>query len=154
MRYRLQTLARSFWQWLPVGVRVRAARATQQKFTVSTTGIVINSDGKVLLLEHVLRPGSGWALPGGFLNAGEQPADGLIRELREETGLDVVNVRAYFARLDRRHIEMFFTADPVGKAIVNSREIMDLGWFSLEELPAGMSRHQIRLIAEVLDAKV
>jgi len=133
---------------------VRAARATQQKFTVSTTAIVINDDRKVLLLEHVLRPGSGWALPGGFLNADEQPADGLIREIREETGLDLKNVRAYFARADRRHIEIFFTAEPIGEAIVNSREIMDLGWFSFDELPSGMSRHQIRLIAEVLAEKV
>jgi|SRR6185369_3946032 len=154
MLYKLQTLARSFWQWLPVGVRVRAARSTQQKFTVSTTGIIINGERKVLLLEHVLRPGSGWALPGGFLNAGEQPADGLIRELREETGLEVVNVRSHFARLDRRHIEIFFTAEPIGEAVVKSREIMDLGWFSFEELPTGMSRHQIRLIAEVLAEKV
>ena len=87
------------------------------------------------------------------MNAGEQPADGLIREIREETGLKLANVQAYFARADRRHIEIFFTADPVGEASVNSREIMDLGWFSLEELPEGMSLHQRHLIAGFLADK-
>lgn len=154
MLHKLQTLTRAFWQWLPVGVRVRAARATQQKFTVSTTAIIINPEDKVLLLEHVLRPGSGWALPGGFLNAGEQPKDGMIREIREEAGLELTNVRAYFARADRRHIEIFFTAEPVSEAKVNSREIMDLGWFTLAELPKGMSSMQRDLIAEVLAGKV
>ena len=154
MLYKLQTLARSFWQWLPSGLRVRAARSTQQKFTVSATAIIVNDDRRVLLLEHVLRPGSGWALPGGFLNAGEHPADALIREIREETGLALENVKAHFTRTDCRHIEIFFTADPVGEATVNSREIMDLKWFTLEELPAGMSGTQKRLIAEVLNGKV
>ena len=154
MLYKLQTLARSFWQWLPPGLRLRAARSTQEKFTVSATAIIVNDDRRVLLLEHVLRPGSGWALPGGFLNAGEQPADALIREIREETGLALENVKAHFTRTDRRHIEIFFTADPVGEATVNSREIMDLKWFTLEELPTGMSGTQKRLIAEVLNGRV
>ena len=154
MLHKLQTLTRSFWQWLPPAFRVRAARSTQQKFTVSATAIIVNGEGKVLLLEHVLRPGSGWALPGGFLNAGEHPADALIREIREETGLDLENVNPYFARTDRRHIEIFFTADPVGEASVKSREIIDLGWFMPKELPTDINRTQRRLIAEVLAAKV
>jgi len=154
MLRKIQTLTRSFWQWLPPAARARAARSTQQKFTVSATAIIVDSEGKVLLLEHVLRPGSGWALPGGFLNAGEQPAAALIREIREETGLGLENVRPYFARTDRRHIEIFFTADPVGKASVNSREIIDLKWFTFEELPVDMSETQRRLIADVLATRV
>ena len=133
---------------------MRAARSTQQKFTVSATAVIIDGEGKVLLLEHVLWPGSGWALPGGFLNAGEQPADALIREIREETGLGLKNVKAYFARTDRRHIEIFFKADPVGEASVNSREIIDLKWFTVEELPADMSGTQLRQISEVLAARI
>ena len=154
MLHKIQTLTRAFWQWLPVRFRVTAARSTQQKFTVSATAIIVNQEGKVLLLEHVFRPSSGWALPGGFLNAMEQAEEAVIREVREETSLGLENVRAYAARTSRRHIEIFFVANPVGEPRVNSREIMDLKWFKKDELPPDMSRIQRKLIIEVLGHKV
>ena len=44
----------------------------------------------MLLARRAREPDQGkWDLPGGFLEAGEHPLDGLRRELREETGLDV-----------------------------------------------------------------
>ena len=49
-------------------------------------------DGAVLLTRISPEgPGAGrWTLPGGGLDFGEDPADGAIREVREETGYDVV----------------------------------------------------------------
>ena len=55
---------------------------------IRLTGILVE-DGKVLLVKEVLRERSRWNLPGGSLEPGETIEAGLIRELREETGLAV-----------------------------------------------------------------
>lgn len=47
-------------------------------------------DGKVLVTQRAIEPEKGrWDVPGGFLSAGEEPIDGLKRELREELGIEV-----------------------------------------------------------------
>jgi ADP-ribose pyrophosphatase YjhB (NUDIX family) len=71
------------WRKLPASVRMKIVRVTQKKFTASVAAIVQNEKGEVLLLDHVLRPASGWGIPGGFLDFGEQPIDAVKRELRE-----------------------------------------------------------------------
>ena len=51
---------------------------------------VLERNGRVLLAKRAIEPRLGyWDLPGGFLEEGEEPLDGLRREFREETGLDV-----------------------------------------------------------------
>lgn len=148
----LQRLTRSIWQRLPVRLKIRAARAIQPKFTVSATAVIVNEAGEVLLLEHVLRPGSGWALPGGFLNSNEKPEDALRREMREEVSLGLEQVKPYAAQTNRSHVEIFFLARPVGEPVVRSREIIGFKWFSADMLPPDMSRGQQQLIKEVLQA--
>jgi ADP-ribose pyrophosphatase YjhB (NUDIX family) len=53
-------------------------------------GVCTDQTGRVLLARRAFDPWAGyWSLPGGFLEEGEEPIEGLIREVREETGLDV-----------------------------------------------------------------
>jgi ADP-ribose pyrophosphatase YjhB (NUDIX family) len=135
-------------------LRITAARAVHPKFTVSATGIVINDEREVLLLEHVLRPASGWALPGGFLEAAEQAESALRREIMEEAGLELENIHPYIANTSRSHVEIFFVASPIGSPAVRSREIIDCKWFRCETLPSDMSSVQQRLIRQVLQGQV
>ncbi|MGC6492246.1 MAG: NUDIX domain-containing protein [Myxococcota bacterium] len=66
-----------------------------------TVDVVLLHKGHVLLIERRSHPGKGlWALPGGFLNAGEWPREGAIRELREETRIH------FFLRGNRKRLEI------------------------------------------------
>jgi mutator protein MutT len=56
----------------------------------TASGIVVNAHGEVLLAKRGIEPFYGmWDIPGGFLEAGEHPEEGVKRELWEETGLTV-----------------------------------------------------------------
>lgn len=54
----------------------------------ATAALVFNGDGRLLLVKRGMEPGKGlWSLPGGFVEADEPPHEGVLRELREETGV-------------------------------------------------------------------
>ena len=57
-------------------------------FTVRPTGILIE-DGKILIVKQRVDGTRGWSLPGGKLERGETLEQAVVRELKEETGLDV-----------------------------------------------------------------
>ena len=135
---------------MPKKLRTFIMRRLQVKFTVSAAGIITNESGEVLLLNHVLRPGSGWGVPGGFLNVFEQPEAAFRREVKEETGIDVTDVKIVRTRTLRRHIEIMFLAKGVGEATVKTREITELGWFAVEDMPPEMSLDQQFLIRRTL----
>lgn len=138
------------WKKLPRRSRVWASRLFNVKFTVSAGGVITNANGEVLLLNHVLRPVSGWGVPGGFMNFGEQPEAAFRREIMEETGLELKDVRMYRARTFKRHIEIIFLATGVGEASVKSREITELGWFAVDDIPSEMNLDQQFMIRKAL----
>jgi ADP-ribose pyrophosphatase YjhB (NUDIX family) len=142
------------WGRTPYFLRVRIIRATQPKFTVSVAAIIVNEKNEVLLLDHVLRPFFNWGIPGGFINAGEQPETAISREIREETGLELESVKMIRIRTTNRHVEILFRAGAVGAAAVKSREINRLGWFRVGEMPEQMSRTQKHLIEQVLRGEI
>ncbi|MGB7209111.1 MAG: NUDIX domain-containing protein [Pyrinomonadaceae bacterium] len=142
------------WKKLPWSFRSKIIRITQAKFTVSAAAVITNGQGEVLLLNHVLRPKSGWGLPGGFIEHGEQPDDGIRREIREETGIEMNNLRMLRVRTLGTHVEILFTAETVETPEVKSREIKDLGWFGSDRMPEKMNAAQKVLIEQVLNGSV
>lgn len=74
------------FRWLPPVVRRTLVRVGTPRFTVGAA-CAIDHDGLFLVLRQPHRPG--WSLPGGLLNRGESAAQGVVREVLEETGLRI-----------------------------------------------------------------
>ncbi len=142
----LKKIVKKIWQAIPRKGRVTLIRVTQKKFTVSVGAVVLNENGEVLLLDHVLRPSSGWGMPGGFINHGEQPERAIRRELMEETGLELENIELVLFRTIGKHVEFIFRCDGIGEARVKSHEISAAKWFSPDNLPADLAHVQKNMI--------
>jgi 8-oxo-dGTP diphosphatase len=149
----LKKLAAKIWKNLPSVLRIKTIRLTQKKFTASVGAVVTNERGEVLLLDHIWRPGSGWGMPGGFIEHGEQPEEALKREISEETGLELKNIGLFSVRVVERHIEFIFSAEAAaaGKAEVKSSEITAAKWFAPDIMPNEMSSTQKKIIGKVLN---
>ena len=125
-------------------------RLTNARFTVTAGALIFNDSGQILLLKHRFRAGSGWGLPGGFLEKGEQPLDALRRELREEIALEVEDVEIFAARSFKkpRQVEVLFRCRANGAVTPRTMEIEHAEWFSPESLPDGLPRDQRRLVEQ------
>ena len=60
-------------------------RALWVPTALGVVGLVLDDQGRVLLVRHSYNPG--WRLPGGGVGRGEPPAAAVLRELQEEVGL-------------------------------------------------------------------
>ena len=58
--------------------------AIMSSVTVSAGGLVLNQEGKVLVVDQ---NGNSWSLPKGHVDPGEEPLQSAIREIREESGI-------------------------------------------------------------------
>ncbi len=98
------------------------------------------TDGAVLLVRRANPPLAGrWTLPGGKVEPGETPAEAIVREVREETGLDVSVVR-FLERVELGGFvidEIECTLDaPSNHAARAGDDAADVRWAALDELAA------------------
>lgn len=144
----LNDLLGAIWQRTPRKLRTWAVRIAKPRFTITVGAIVSDEAGRVLLLHHRFRPGSGWGMPGGFIEPGEQPEQALRRELREEVGLEIEHPKLFTTRAFKkpRQIEIVFRCRALGKTQQLSFEIKRAAWFYPHELPRELPPDQTRLI--------
>lgn len=119
-----------------MGVKTPSSPMKTPKLTID---IIINIEGKIVLIKRK-NPPYGWALPGGFVDYGETVENAAIREAKEETGLDLKNMKQFHvysepSRDPRGHnISVVFTAE--GKGIPKaSDDAKEIGLFSQNDLP-------------------
>lgn len=101
---------------------------------------------RVLLVERDREPSRGlWSLPGGVLELGESLADGLRRELREETGLDVriLEVVEVFERILRdgagrpeyHYVLVDYLCEKTGGELRPGDDVSRVEWVDPDRLP-------------------
>ena len=124
----------------------------KQKYTydyprpaVTTDCVVFGFDGrdlKILLIERGLEPYKGsWAFPGGFLNMDETAEQGALRELKEETGLDLNYLKQVgaFSDVNRdprtRFITIAFYALAKKSNVKGGDDAARAQWFPIDDIP-------------------
>ena len=144
-------------------------------FRRAVRALIATPDGEVLLARFVFPSGvEVWALPGGGLEDGESPDDGLRRELREELGLvDVpvgphVWVREHIVPMrtghdgqrDQIHLvrtERFEPSPTIGWAALRDEYVFELRWWTATEVatrtdlrfaPRRLAVHLARLLEQ------
>ena len=142
------------WRAFPSGLRRFFIRRVQSTFTVSAAAVVVNEAGKILVLHHILRPTTGWGLPGGFIDTHEQPSEAIVRELKEETGININDVRMLYVRTLGRHIEILFAATAEEEGEIRSAEIDHVGWYAFDELPANLPARDKQTIERLLKGEI
>ncbi|WP_308250001.1 NUDIX hydrolase [Sphaerisporangium fuscum] len=145
----MKRLAVRLWRMIKGPMQWRVLWLRHAKFMVGVTGIVRDGDGNVLLLKHRFWPeGRQWGLPSGYANKGETFEDTVVREVREETGLDVrVRGLVYLRSGFRLRVEAAYEAEYAAGTIEPDRfEILEAGWFSPDALPDGLQEGHRLLI--------
>lgn len=152
----LNNLLGKLWRGSPVRLRRFGVWLVEPRFTVTAGAVVVDGEGRVLLFKHVFRRGSGWGIPGGFLEKGEQPEDAIRRELREEAALELEEARLLSVRTlpNVQQVEILFLARPrrASDARPASGEVSRVGWFAPDALPPELSRDQRGLIQRACES--
>ncbi len=111
-------------------------RSAQTRYTIGLVAVVIDSQGRVLIVEHVLHPRHPWGLPGGWIGHNEDPAAAISRELREELQLAVrVKSILHIAKPFRNHLDLAFLCEAQSSVGELNRELLSYKWVKPDQLP-------------------
>ena len=123
----------------------------------AVTAVVLNDLGQVLLQRR--SEGGRWGLPSGIIEPGEEPAEAVVREVREESGLTVVperisgvyggpDLRVSYANGDEAiYVDITFVCRPIGTEMprVADDESLEIRYFDLDDLAPMAALHRDRL---------
>lgn len=103
--------------------------------------IIVEHDGKILLGERNKQNCNGfWVIPGGRVEFGETIEEAGIRELKEETGLDIEILKfighkeIINAPGDYHRIVFFYLGRPISKELKVSDDLSNAGFFAIEDI--------------------
>jgi len=117
-------------------------------------GALVVRDGRVLLGRRAVEPGRGcWDIPGGFLNPWEHPSEAAVREVREETGLDVRLTRLLDIVIDTYHdrdytLNLYWVGEILGGQERAADDLCELRWFTPDELPGELAFPHCALVLQ------
>jgi len=131
-----------YWLWrvIPLSKRLRAPILWfgNRKFVVGIAVLILNDRGEILLFKHTYRKDFPWSFPGGYLQKNENPDAAIQREIFEESGFKINNLKLLEIILspEMPRLEVLFQADLSGKpAFTPSIEVSEARFFPLDDLP-------------------
>ncbi|MCX4759788.1 NUDIX domain-containing protein [Streptomyces sp. NBC_01275] len=139
---------------------IRASAGTQLLWLPGVSAVVLDDDGRVLLGRRA--DNGEWTVISGIPDPGEQPADSVVREVHEETGVHCVPERVVLVRSGKRveypngdqcqFMDITFRCRAVGgEARVNDDESVDVGWFAVDALPPMRDQQLFRIKQALAD---
>jgi ADP-ribose pyrophosphatase YjhB (NUDIX family) len=102
-----------------------------------TVSVLVTHNNKILLGKRLGEPGKGkWALPSGYIEFEDDFLSAAIREVKEETGLDIeivsiLNVQSAFLPLEFHFLGIYRLAQVRGGRLNPEDDLEDVNWFSL-----------------------
>jgi 8-oxo-dGTP diphosphatase len=123
--------------------------ADAARHSVSVAAVVVDDTGRALLIRR--RDNGHWEPPGGVLELGEEIADGLRREVAEETGLEVEPsaLTGVYKNMTRGIVALVFRCRQTGGTLTTASETAGLRWATRAEV-AGLADQAYAI--RVLDA--
>lgn len=109
---------------------------------VDIRGILLSEDQKILLVRESID--GKWALPGGWGDIGYSPKETIIKEFKEETGLDIVpeKLLAIFDKKMHPHppqpfyvYKIVFFCKLMSTEVVKGFDVLDVAYFDINNLP-------------------
>ena len=101
--------------------------------------VIVEHSGRTLLQQRAIGPRQGyWTFPGGFLEIGETPEAGAVREAKEEVGLDVTitGLQGVYTRTHAGIVLIVYTGiSESDAAIVGDAESTDVRWYDIDAIP-------------------
>jgi ADP-ribose pyrophosphatase YjhB (NUDIX family) len=144
----LKSILARLFRLLPLALTRAAVGLAHTRFNISVVGVFFDAAGRVLVLRHVYRKYHAWGLPAGFLMPGETPEIAAVREVKEETGLDVIVTATLFVHPVRpRHMEVVVVGLADGRQTIRpSAEIFEGCFVAPDALPPEMMPSQAALV--------
>jgi len=124
------------WRKLPMWVHILAMRMYRAKFRASVAVLIFDEQGRILLFKHTYRKFE-WGIPAGGLEYNEQPQNAIVREFREETGMELHVERLLLAESSKedRNISLIYLGRIIDGTFRESSEISEIKYFKVDELP-------------------
>lgn len=124
-------------------------KAGTPKHSVSVAGVVVRDDGRVLVIQRA--DNGNWEAPGGVLELDESFESGVVREVLEETGVEVAVERltGVYKNLPRGIVALVYRCRQVGGEPHPTEEAREIRWMTLAEVQSAMAP---ALGVRVLDA--
>ena len=124
------------WRTLPMWTHVLVTRITQPKFNAGVSALVFDEQGRVLLFKHTYRKFE-WGIPGGGLEYREQPAEAMIREFYEETGMgiEIKKLLKVASAKEFPHLSIVYLCKITGGEFTPSYEISEIRYYDVNDLP-------------------
>ncbi len=122
-------------------------------FTIGAFAVITDEAGRVLLCHR--RDMDWWNLPGGGMEAGELPTEAVIREVREETGLEVVveALSGLYAKSYSNDLVFTFRCRIVGGELRSTEESSACAYFPPQALPSNTIPKHIERLRDALSER-